>query len=133
MSGLVLKLRPSERILVNGVVLENGDRWTKLNIITPEAHVLRLRDAIHPDDANTPVKRVCYIAQMLIAGEADPDEGRQQLLSGISQLGQVFRDRESVDTLTNAKDRVDANKYYAALKALRTLMVREEELMENIQ
>ena len=58
MTGLVLKLGPRERIMINGVVMENGDRRARLNVITPEANVLRLRDAIHPDDAKTPVRRV---------------------------------------------------------------------------
>ena len=80
MSGLVLKLGPRERIMVNGVVLENGDRRARINILTPDAHVLRLRDAIHPTEATTPVRRVCYIAQLALAGEADPEEARRQIL-----------------------------------------------------
>ena len=79
MTGLVLKLGPRERVMINGVVMENGDRRTRLNVLTPDANVLRLRDAIHPDEANTPVRRVCYIAQLVLAGEADPEEARRQL------------------------------------------------------
>lgn len=56
MSGLVLKLGPKERVLVNGAVIENGDRRTRLSIVTPNANILRLRDAIHPEQANTPVR-----------------------------------------------------------------------------
>lgn len=48
MSGLILKLAPKERILLNGAVLENGDRRARLRIITPRAHILRLREALHP-------------------------------------------------------------------------------------
>ena len=48
MSGLVLKLAPKERILINGAVIENGDRRSRLSIMTPNANILRLRDAIHP-------------------------------------------------------------------------------------
>lgn len=132
MSGLVLKLRPSERILINGVVIENGDRRAKLNVLTADANVLRLRDAIHPDEANTPVRRVCYIAQMVLAGEADPAEGRRQLLSGIEQLSQVFRDSDSRSRLNVATENVVANKYYPALKALRGLLAREQRLMEQV-
>ena len=62
MSGLVLKLAPKERLLVNGAVIENGERRCRINIVTPNANILRLKDAIHPDDANTPVKRACYLA-----------------------------------------------------------------------
>ena len=51
MSGLVLKLSPKERVLVNGAVIENGDRRSRLSIMTPGANILRLRDAIHPEEA----------------------------------------------------------------------------------
>lgn len=129
MSGLVLKLRPHERIMINGVVLENGDRRTRLNVLTSDANVLRLRDAIHPDEANTPVRRVCYVAQLVLAGEADSALGQRQLLSGISQLGQVFTDRESQNLLEMARENVTGQKFYQALKALRDLLPQEARLM----
>ena len=46
MSGLVLKLAPNERVLINGAVIENGDRRSRIAIRTPNANVLRLKDAI---------------------------------------------------------------------------------------
>jgi len=131
MTGLVLKLGPSERVLINGVVIENGDRRAKLNILTANANVLRLRDAIHPDDANTPVRRVCYIAQLALAGEADPSQARQQLLSGIEQLSQVFTDTDSRSFLTMATEDVVGRRFYPALKALRALLPREKRLLER--
>ena len=78
MSGLVLKLGPGERVLVNGAVIENGARRNRLSILTPNANILRLRDAIHPDEVNTPVRRVCYIAQLVLSGDADPGEARNR-------------------------------------------------------
>ncbi len=131
MSGLVLKLRPGERILVNGVVLENGDRRAKLNIRTENAHILRLRDAIHPNDANTPVRRVCYIAQMILAGEADAKTGRRQLLLGIEQLSQVFTDPDSRAHLNQATESVVSERIYQALKSLRGLLAREQRLIQR--
>ncbi|MEE3098606.1 MAG: flagellar biosynthesis repressor FlbT, partial [Pseudomonadota bacterium] len=95
MPGLILKLGPGERVMVNGVVMENGPRRTRINILSPEANVLRLRDAIHPHEVTTPVRRVCYIAQLVLAGEADAGEARRQLLVGIEQLSQVFDDPDS--------------------------------------
>lgn len=129
MTGLVLKLGPRERIMINGVVMENGDRRARLNVITPEANVLRLRDAIHPDDAKTPVTRVCYIAQLVLAGEADPEEGRRQLLRGIEQLSQVFQDADSRSHLGAATEAVVAGRFYQAMRGLRNLMPREARLL----
>ena len=129
MSGLLLNLGPRERIMINGVVMENGDRRTRLNVLTPEARVLRLRDAIHPEEATTPVKRVCYIAQLVLAGEADPAEARGQLMRGIEQLSQVFTDTDSRGHLTQATAAVSEGRFYQAMKALRCLMPREARLL----
>ena len=71
MSGLVLKLGPKERVLINGAVVENGERRSRLVVHTPNANILRLRDAIHPDEATTPVRRVCYNAQLILSGDSD--------------------------------------------------------------
>lgn len=128
MSGLVLKLGPKERVLINGAVIENGDRRSRLAVMTPNAHILRLRDAIHPEAANTPVRRVCYIAQLVLSGDCGAEEARLQLLRGIEQLSQVLTDHDSRSQLSLATEAVLAGQHYQVLKALRTLLPREERL-----
>lgn len=129
MSGLVLKLGPHERVLINGAVIENGERRSRLAIMTPNANILRLRDAIHPEEANTPVRRVCYLAQLVLAGDADPTDTRLQLLRGIEQLSQVLTDHDSRAQLAAASRAVLEDQHYQALKALRNLLPREERLL----
>ena len=129
MSGLVLKLGPKERILVNGAVIENGDRRSRLSILTPNANILRLRDAIRPGEATTPVRRVCYIAQLVLSGDAPEDNGRFQLLRGIEQLSQALLDADSRAILSEATEAVRAGDFYRALKRLRGLLPREERLL----
>ena len=128
MTGLVLKLGPHERVLINGAVIENGDRRSKLAIMTPNAHILRLRDAIHPEEVTTPVRRVCYIAQLVLSGDAEPQNARLQLLRGIEQLSQVLTDHDSRLQLNQASASVLEGNHYQALKALRSLLPREERL-----
>jgi len=129
MTGLVLKLGPHERVLINGAVIENGEKRSRLAVVTPNAHILRLRDAIHPEEVNTPVRRVCYIAQMVLSGDASPGDARMQLLRGIEQLSQVLTDPDSRQQLTLATAMVLEDQHYQALKALRALLPREERLM----
>jgi len=129
MSGLVLKLTPKERILVNGAVIENGDRRSKLSIITPNANILRLRDAIHPDEASTPVKRLCYSIQLVLSGDVEPDAAKKQILHGIEQLSQVLMDADSRALLNQATKNVHQRDYYRSLKSLRALLPRESRLM----
>lgn len=128
MTGLVLKLGPHERVLINGAVIENGERRSRLAIMTPNAHILRLRDAIHPEEVNTPVRRVCYIAQLVLTGDAEAGDARMQLLRGIEQLSQVLTDSDSRMQLAQASKAVLDDQHYQAMKALRSLLPREERL-----
>ena len=128
MTGLVLKLGPHERVLINGAVIENGDKRSRLAIMTPNANILRLRDAIHPEEVNTPVRRVCYIAQLVLSGDAQAGDAKLQLLRGIEQLSQVLTDHDSRNLLSQATDYVLEDQQYQVLKTLRTLLPREERL-----
>lgn len=130
MPGLILKLAPGERFVANGVVIENGDRRAKLNILTPDSNILRLRDALHPDEAKTPVRRVCYIIQLLLAGEVEERDAKPQIRNGVSQLGLVFTDDKSIKRLERAERDVASGRYYPALRALRSLLPLEKRLIE---
>lgn len=131
MSGLVLKLGPKERILINGAVIENGERRTRMSIMTPNANILRLRDAIHPEDAKTPVRRTCYAAQLVLSGDAAPEDAKLQLLRRIEELSQVLTDPDSRAHLTRATDAVIGGQFYQCLKSLRALLPREDRLLAH--
>lgn len=129
MSGLVLKLGPKERVLINSAVIENGERRSRLSIVTPNANILRLRDAIHPEEATTPVRRVCYAAQLLLSGDANPDEAQLPLLRHIEELSQVLNDHDSRTHLTHATDALLSGQFYQCLRSLRALLPRETRLL----
>lgn len=128
MTGLVLKLGPKERVLINGAVIENGDRRSRLAIMTPDANILRLRDAIHPEDAKTPVRRVCYALQLVLSGDSAPNDVHHALMRQIEELSQVFTDTDSRSVLAEASSALIDQQHYRALKALRRLLPREDRL-----
>jgi flagellar protein FlbT len=129
MSGLILKLRAHEQILVNGVIMQNGDRNARLIVKTPDAHILRLRDAIHPDEVDTPVKRVCYIAQLAVAGEVEPERAVAQLGSGVAQLQEALAGFEGCEHLEMAIDQLRRRNFYGVLRALRRILPIEAILL----
>ncbi len=131
MTGLVLKLGPRERVLINGAVVENGDRRSRLAIVTPDARILRLRDAIHPEQANTPVRSLCYATQLVLSGDRSPQDMLQNLLRRIEELSQVLRDPDSRAHLTQATQALLANDHYRCLKSLRALLPREDRLLAH--
>lgn len=130
MPGLILKLRAHEQILVNGVVMQNGERNARLIIKTPDAKILRLRDAIHPQEVDTPVKRVCYIAQLAVAGETETEAARLQMLEGISSLkGAIGKIDDCARALEQAARAAKEGNFYSALRSLRQLLAVEERLL----
>lgn len=129
MSGLILKLAPNERVLINGAVIENGDKRTRISIKTPNANILRLRDAIHPDGAVTPLSRACYVCQLVLTGDADPQDAGRELLVRIEQLSQAMNDHDSKKTFDAATQDILDGHFYPALKSLRTLLSREARIL----
>ncbi len=133
MSGLILKLGPKERVLINGAVVENGDRRSRISIITADAKILRLKDAIHPEQVDTPVKRLCYNIQLVLSGDRSCAEITPQLLHGLEQISQVFRDDDSRGKIQQATTYLASGNHYLALKAMRALLPREERLFMMTQ
>lgn len=129
MTGLIIKLAPSERILINGAVIENGDRRTRINIQTPNANVLRLKDALHPNQATTPVKRLVYSIQLVLLGNKFEGKIKGEILKGIEELSQVFTDPDSRLILEKASNSIIDENFYICLKSLRSLIPREDRLM----
>jgi flagellar protein FlbT len=131
MIGLRLKLRPKERVLINGAVLENGRNQVELRVLTPETRILRLRDALHPEHVDTPTKRVCYIAQLVVAGELSPEEAMSRFVRGVVELKQVFLDPGSQAAMDQAVRYARANNFYKAMQCMRRILPYEELVMQN--
>ena len=129
MPGLVLKLRPHEQILVNGVVMENGDRSARLIVKTPNVSILRLRDALRADEVDTPVKRVCYIAQRAVAGEIEAESAAAQLGSGLAQLKDALGGSDANGQLDAAVEQLRRRNFYGVLRSLRRVLPTEAVLL----
>jgi flagellar protein FlbT len=122
MTGLVLKLKPFEKLLVNGAVLQNGPRATRLRVRSADASVLRLRDALHPRDAASHAGRIYYIAQLAVAGEVDAGEALIEIAPLIEHsIGAAADERENAAFL-KARDAAAAGKLFSVMRAIKPLL-----------
>jgi flagellar protein FlbT len=126
MPGLVLKMPPRDRIVVNGAVIENAGRSARLRLLSPETNLLRLRNAIDPEAATTPIGRMAHAVQLAVAGEANLDEVRSQVLPAIDAVAQAFPDAEGLALLEAAGSYLRAGDAYRALRSLQGVRRREE-------
>lgn len=115
MAGLILKLRPHEQLLINGVVVENGERKAKLRVCSDGANILRLRDAIRPEDATTPLKRAYYAAQMAVAGQLNAAQARVLIEQALAECRRLDADALRRIVLTHAA----SGEFYKAMRAIK--------------
>ena len=120
MTGLVLKLKPFEKLLVNGVILQNGDKAARLRIRTAGASVLRLRDALHPKKAVTSTQKAYYVAQLAVAGLVDKSAASDEILSMLN--GQSPNANPNIDA---AREAARACKFFSVMRSLRKIIPRE--------
>jgi flagellar protein FlbT len=129
--GLVLRLRPHEKFLVNGVVIENGARRARLRVKTQDANILRIREALHPDNANTPARRLYYIAQLGVVGETDSEETKSALIAGLEDLQQAFGEHVCREDIEAALQHARAGEFYRAMRALNRILPHEAALLST--
>ena len=123
MAGLILKLGPNEQLMINGAIIENGDRKTRLRVCSEGAHILRLRNAMKPEDATTPLSRAYYAAQMAVAGQLT---GAQAAIL-VEQAMSEYENTSIDETRANLDALVKEEEYYKVMRALRTLMDNDPE------
>ena len=118
--GLRLRLRPNERIIVNGCVLTNCDRRNTITV-SSFGQVLRGKYVLQPEDARSPIRRLYFTIQMLLISGCD-----DAMLRHASKLGAyVFTHMESDEdraTLLQAVDMVHVRDFYKALVKLHPLL-----------
>ena len=128
---LKLSLKPGERFVVNGAVLQNGDRRAGL-LLENKAAIFRDKDIIQPDDVKKPARRI-YLASMMMY--LDPPEANRYYDEFVMRLNEFMGAIRSTDVLKDCVSlsrEVMAQDYYKALTRCRKLLVYEQGLLGNV-
>ena len=122
---LRVELKPFERIVIGETVLINSGTRTSF-LIDGEAPILRERDTVTPETANTPAKRL-YLCVQTMYLKGDIPRYRTAYQGFLRDL----RDRNPGDRLTidAINGHVSSGALYKALKEIRKLMKREDALL----
>lgn len=132
MSGLVLKLAPGERVLVNGALLENGDKPSSIRVVDVDARVLRCRDALKPDEVDTPAKKLYYAIQLLITGDLYEKNVLSAILEECDRMADVFQTIDD-SLMVVLRSMLERGNYYSALCHLRNVIAIEAELLKHAE
>lgn len=128
----MLKFPAGDRIVVNGAVIENVGRGARLRLLTPDTQLLRLRDAVDPNAANSPVSRLAHAVQLMLIGEWPAKEGLPETLATLPPLRNAFTMPDDRACIDQVREHLEAGQFYQALRHLGRLRKRESEILARI-
>ena len=121
---LRVELKPFERIVIGESVITNSAARTCF-LIDGETPILREKDTVTAETANTPARRLYLCVQMMYL-KNDPARYREDYLGYAAALREA--DPAASELIAAVDSHVSAGALYKALKDIRKLIKREEEL-----
>jgi flagellar protein FlbT len=128
---LKLTLKPGEKFVLNGAVLANGDKRTSL-VIQNKACVLREKDIMQVEDADTPARRIYFPIMMMYLDAETADTYYSQFALRMTEFMQAVSDRKALALCVEISKDVMNGAYYKALVQCRALFDFEQERLNYV-
>src|SRR3954463_2896460 len=90
---LKLSLKPGEKFVLNGAVVQNGDRRGVL-VLQNKASVLREKDIMQVEDANSPARRVYFPVMLMYLEEGGAARHYDEFSRRMSEFMGVIRNAD---------------------------------------
>ncbi len=127
--ALKISLRPQERIVIAGAVIRNGGKRCEL-LIENQVQILREKDILREEDANTPCRRVYFAIQLMYLDPAKMDV-HQDVYRSLA--GEILRAAPSMKRyFDNIEESLTAGNFYQALKGAQDLIKYEQEVVSRV-
>lgn len=125
--ALKVELKPFERILIGQSLITNTELRTKL-MIEGHAPILREKDILTAETADTPVKRLYLCVQMMYL-EDDIPKYQDLYMSFVKDLLEAVPSfRKSIETASRL---ILGGSLYQSLREIQKLTKREAELLKQ--
>ena len=122
--ALKLTLKPNEKIIINGAVITNGKSKTVL-AIENEAIILRQKDILNEEQANTPAKRIYFCIQLAYLDREHERHYLQQARGLVTEFVDAVPSTEVVEILREVGASIEQRNFFKALKKMRKLLAYE--------
>jgi flagellar protein FlbT len=126
---LKVQLKPSEKIIINGSVLQAPEDGRTEFTVLNESVILREKHVMTEAEADTPAKRLYLTTQLMYIDEADRDSYQDKFSRFLNEL----REAVALPPVTKALDTIEGlvaqEDFYMAMKINRKLIEVEEKLL----
>lgn len=128
---LKLSLKPGEKFVLNGAVVQNGDRRGVL-ILQNKASVLREKDIMQAEEARTPARRVYFPVMMMYLDEGGALKYYDEFVRRMSDFMGVIRNPEILADCVAISRHAMGKEYYKALMLCRKLIDYEDARLADV-
>ena len=125
--ALKVELKPGEKLLVGNCIITNSDQRTRL-FIDGHAPILREKDILTSETANTPAKRIYLAVQLMYI---DNDTARAQEAYSEMSRDFVAAVPSSLPIVDQINNEILTGSLYKALKASQKLIEYEQDLLNH--
>ncbi|HEY8574713.1 MAG TPA: flagellar biosynthesis repressor FlbT [Devosia sp.] len=126
--ALKVELKPGEKLLVGNCIITNSDQRTRL-FIDGRVPILREKDILTSETANTPAKRI-YLAVQLMYIEDDITAAKDAYFALVNDFIEAVP--SSVGLIAQINNEILTEQLYKALKAAQKLIDYEQDLLSNV-
>jgi flagellar protein FlbT len=125
--SLKVELKPGERLIVGNCVITNSDQRTRL-FIDGKAPILREKDILTSETADSPAKRIYFAVQLMYIHEdvAKLSEDYFKLVNDI-----ISAAPSTIRLIDEINNEILTGQLYKALKAAKKLIQYEQELLAD--
>lgn len=127
--ALIIDLKPSERVIIGSALITNDDTRTRLHI-EGEAPILREKDIMRENEADTPCKKIYLLIQLMYLSPT-PAELHDAYFSQIKMIQDAAPSTALYFMKIN--DYILKNQYYKAMKEARALVDYEKEIIGHVK
>jgi flagellar protein FlbT len=128
---LKLSLKPGEKFVLNGAVVQNGDRRGVL-LLQNKASVLREKDIMQAEDAVTPARRIYFPVMMMYLDEAGAGVFHDEFVRRLQEFMGAITNPSVLAECINVSKHVLQREYYKALVLCRKLIEYEDERLGHV-
>jgi flagellar protein FlbT len=120
---LRISLRDGEKAILNGAVLRASGRVTLY--LENHAAVLRGRDVMRPEDADTPARQLYFACMLAYIDPENREQHQQSILALLPHVVALVNDSEAHVACVRFAHEAARGDYYKALGAARELIAFE--------
>ena len=128
---LKLSLKPGEKFVLNGAVVQNGDRRSAL-LLQNKASVLREKDIMQAEEVTSPSRRIYFPVMMMYLDQAASDRYQDEFVQRLSEFMGAVRNADILADCVNISRHVMTKDYYKALMLCRRLIEYEDERLGHV-